>query len=525
MRYFHLLTIGATLGIIILLTGGCVFNITPDDGTLGWLFGTSLTGGKALIDPLFESTAGARAIALGDINNDGLTDVVSVSSESQPVQVHLRNAVTLGFDTYTIAGGAPISEAIDVELADLNGDGKLDIVVLVNDTGFTPASTGVSKIGAVVMLFQGADPSEPADWTQVPAAGVATPESLSLAGDTTGAIDLAVGEFDGITGPDIVVLSNETDAHRVRLFQNPGYADAADASAWESSVLEQDSAGITFQQMRTVDLDQDGDLDIVMAAPEAISFNLRWLQNPLVQLTPDNSQTAPTFIPDTVNPRFEATAGAKAVAIGDIDNNGTTDIASISYESQPVQIHLLNATTGKFETISIAGGAPLAIMQTIALADFNQDGKLDIAVLVNDTSYVVPQPWQQDKIGALVLLIQGANPRNPSDWTQVDAFLQPVSCFVDAPPSACDMMDGTSDVGMTDMTVADFTNDGYTDVALLCNKRDKADAGTKFVYLYPNPGPRMSPIPLNGIAQSSTSTLRTTCEFWLPTSTRMVVRT
>jgi len=46
-------------------------------------------------------------------------------------------------------------------------------------------------------------------------------------------------------------------------------------------------------------------------------------------------------------------------------------------------------------------------MQTIAWRTFNGDGKLDIAVLVNDTSYAVPTAWQQDKIGALVLLIQG----------------------------------------------------------------------------------------------------------------------
>lgn len=493
MRNCYSLTVWMTLGVLMLVAGGCGYGPSSEvEGVLDYLFAGPTAGErqKTLVDPVLEATAGAKAIALGDINNDGLTDVVSISAESQPVQIHLRRPLSIGFDTYSIAGGAPISVAVDVKLADLNGDGKLDIIVLVNDTGFEPPANA-SKVGAIVMLFQGADPREPADWTQIPAAGVPTIASLSLASDDLGATTMEVGEFDGVNGPDIVVLSNETDAHRVRLLQNPGPAEAMDPTAWLSAVIEQDTTGISLQQSRMTDLDRDGDLDIVLAAPEAKSFNLRWLQNPLVQLTADNSVTTPTFIPDTINPRFEATAGAKAVAIGDIDGDGTTDLASISSESQPVQIHLRSPLTGKFETISIAGGAPLAIMQTIALADFNGDGRLDIAVLVKDTSYLTVEAWQEDLVGALVLLIQGNNPRNPSDWTQVDAFKQPVPCFVEFPPPECDMMSGTGIVGMTDMAVADFNNDGLPDVALLCNRREKPGQARKFVFFYPNPGPAL----------------------------------
>ena len=489
MRYCYSLTVGVALGAVMLLACGCGYSPSSGDGIFDYLLGSSATDTqKTVVDPAFEATAGAKAIATGDINGDGLTDIVSISSDSQPVQIHLRRPLGLGFDTYTIAGGAPISQAVDVKVADLNGDGKLDIIVLVNDTGFAPPAN-TSKAGAVVMLFQGADPRNPADWTQIPAAGVSPLPSLTLASDDVGATEMAVGEFDGVNGPDIVVLSNEPDAHRVRLFQNPGPAEAMDPTAWQSSVIDQDLVGVTLKQVRMTDLDRDGDLDLVMSAPEAKSFNLRWLQNPLVQLTTDNSQPAPTFVPDTVDPRLEVTAGAKAIAIGDIDGDGTTDLASISYESQPVQIHLRSPLTGKFETISIAGGAPLAIMQTIALADFNGDGKLDIAVLVTNTSYVTLDAWQQDQLGAVVLLIQGANPRNPSDWTQVDAFSQPIPCFVDFPPPECDLAVSTSSVGLTDMAVADFTNDGLPDIAILANKRDKTGSGQKFVYLYPNPGP------------------------------------
>ncbi|HSW43946.1 MAG TPA: VCBS repeat-containing protein [Phycisphaerae bacterium] len=490
MRTLHSLAIPAALGMMVI--GGCeLFLVAPQ---------------KDLVDPLFETTAGAKAIVLGDINGDGLTDVASISSESQPVQIHLRNPLTFRFDTYTIAGGAPLSILADLELADLNGDGRPDIVVLVNDTGFM-APDDATKVGAVVMLIQGADPTDPADWIQVSGAGAAPPANLSFASNEAGATDLVVGDFDMSNGPDIVVLSNETDARRVHLYANPGAAGAADPAAWTSTVIEQDASDLG--KAEAVDLDRDGDLDVVMSVPTAKSFNLRWLQNPRIQLTASGADPPPTFVPDTVDPLLESTAGAKATALGDIDGDGLMDIASISDESQPVQIHLRNAATGHFDTISIAGGAPLTRSQDIELADFDGDGKLDIAVLVNDTGYAVPELWRQDKIGALVVIIQGADPRDPSAWTRVDAFnqLNPlIRCIVDSPPVGCDMQFGTGEIGCTDMVVADFTNDGLPDIVVDANGRDQPDPGpTKFVYLFPSPGPGAVTDPANWTRQIITT--------------------
>jgi len=458
----HALTV-ALIGTGLLVIG-CIGLLGPDSNDV------------ETIDPVYEATAGARGVALGDINGDGLTDMASISAESQPVQIHLRNALSGEFDTYSIAGGAPLSQLNDVELADMNGDGKLDIVVLINDTGFMPAGEAV-KASSFALLVQGDDPTDPDAWSQMPTPGRSTPSNITFGSNETGASDMVVGELDGINGPDIAILSNESEGTRVRLFANPGADLVLTEEVWQSESIELDASDMSAADLS--DLDQDGDLDIVMSVPIAKSFNIRWLQNPLIESTESEEEAFPSFFQDEVDPLFEATAGAKAVVLGDIDGDGVEDAASIHEESQPVQIHLRDGDTGYFETISIAGGGPLARMVDIDLVDLNADGRLDIVVLVNDTGFAPPKPPRRcstgtltpDRQGALNFLIQGTNPRDPSDWTQVDAFRV-----------------STNETGITDMVVDDFNNDSLPDVALLSNEPFEEDCVYTFTYLFLNPG-------------------------------------
>ncbi|MBP7937289.1 MAG: VCBS repeat-containing protein [Phycisphaerae bacterium] len=470
---------------------------------LGFSAVACVPGVKELVDPLFETTAGATAVALGDINGDGLTDVASISKESQPVQIHLRNPITMKFDTYTIAGGAPLSQANDIELADLNSDGKLDIVVLVNDTGFVPPE-GAAKSGAIVMLVQGADPTVPGDWTQVPTPGEPAPDNLSFASDDLGVTDLAVGNLDGWTGPDIVVLSNEDEKTNVYLYSNPGAASVTDQTAWTPSVIEADAAPLG--QVKVSDLDGDGDVDIVLSVPTAKSFNLRWLQNPLVDLGSATPNPVPTFTPSNIDPAYEVSAGAKATAAGDLNNDGWPDLASISDESQPVQVHLRDPLTSTFETVTIAGGSLLARPSVIRMADLNGDDKQDLIVLVQSTgsggcggSGTTDPTDCTDNRGALVLLIQGADPSVPADWTQVPRTTES--------PSATFILGAEA----TDVVVGDMDGANGPDIVVLSNENPGNELNA--AYLFTNPGPAG--------AADQTAWTRTWIEHDLPALSKM----
>jgi hypothetical protein len=78
----------------------------------------------------FPSTPGTAAFAVGDLNNDGMPDLVAIQGYPHPVTL----SVLFGSGNHTFAA-APVqipltfSEGVAIALADMNGDGNLDIVL------------------------------------------------------------------------------------------------------------------------------------------------------------------------------------------------------------------------------------------------------------------------------------------------------------------------------------------------------------------------------------------------------------
>lgn len=457
-----------------------------------------LLPGAKVVDPLLEGTAGAKAVAVGDINNDGYDDIVSVHQESQPVQLHLYNPATGQYEFQTIAGMGPIGRPKEVLATDLNLDGLLDVVILVANTGLCenfkqPLDSNLQD--ALVFLVQWLDSNGAIHWTQVDGysgcfntrtCDATTPGSeLVFERDCTIPCELVhmlIADFNQDTYPDIALAGNNCrEGNVVYLFYNPGASRVTDPDAWKRSLAEVDAP--LMQWLDAGDFDCDSYPDIALSEL-ADTYNIRWLRNPAG--TPATPNAPPQYFSDQLDPLLEATAGAKAVILGDINNDNLLDVVSVSNESQPVQLHIRQGSNPSdgFETISIAGGGPLSRMEVIKLADFNGDGRQDIAVLVNDTGFAAPdQPLQcptsptdtstitPPKQGAVVLLLQGDDVRDPAKWTQRQLFTL-----------------GTDEVGMVDMVVGDFTNDQQPDIVFIANEPDEEKCATKKVYLAVNPG-------------------------------------
>ena len=165
-------------------------------------------------------------IQLGDIDGDTDLDVMMGNA-------WLRNDTTSGevFTLHTPTSGTPDRN----RLVDMDGDGDLDVVVSYED----------AVNGRVAWYEQGDDPAQL--WTE------------HLIGTLTMGLSLDVGDIDGDGDIDVVVgehSTSDTAAMSLLLFENTG--DNLTFAQGEIYVGDEHHDGAQL-----VDLDRDGDLDVV----------------------------------------------------------------------------------------------------------------------------------------------------------------------------------------------------------------------------------------------------------------------
>ena len=85
---------------------------------------------------------GVIAVALGDVNNDGVLDLVSANSYGNYIAMPLGNADG-SFGSESFVGDTPAAQ--DIQLADVDGDGNLNVVSANDYGGYYGASLSVFK--------------------------------------------------------------------------------------------------------------------------------------------------------------------------------------------------------------------------------------------------------------------------------------------------------------------------------------------------------------------------------------------
>jgi len=194
-----------------------------------------------------------------------------------------------------------------------------------------------------------------------------------------------------------------------------------------------------------------------------------------------------------VDPRSEDSAGPQFVVAADLDSDGLLDLVSAWNQSQPVQIHLQRrSATGaiSFETVTLAGNIPVVAVAGLAVADFDQDGAPDIAVLIKESLISgagcldSEQPESpEDVLNGVILIYFG-----PADATQVDQALawrdQEVNSSFLA--GAGDSHSPPEEGGYTSMAVGDMDGDDDLDLVVAWNP---ACGSPPAVLLFTNNGP------------------------------------
>jgi hypothetical protein len=294
---------------------------------------------------------------LADLDADGHRDLlVSDLGEFFPWDhgkggfTWLRGQANGTFQKFAI-GGLP--RVADVEPADFDGDGDLDLVV---------AAFGYREQGSIMLLE-----NRTTDWSQ--------PQFAARTIDArAGAIHVPTADLDGDGRMDFVaVLSQQHE--RVVAFMNVGHLGFRPEEIFAAPHPNWGSSGIEL-----TDLDDDGDLDVLYAHGDTMDDSLlkphhgvEWLEN-LGDLAFEAHAIA----------RIPGVHRARAI---DLDGDGDLDVVASSFlpdgggadPGRLVSIAWLEQVRkGVFEPRSLELGLPRHAC--LAVGDVTGDGKADIVV-------------------------------------------------------------------------------------------------------------------------------------------------
>ena len=202
-----------------------VTKIYENDGEGSFLFSSELTGLKN------------GEVSWGDFDSDGDVDLVTsgvnVSDERMLTVFGNENGILTD-----LALGLPGVESSDLAWGDYDGDGDLDL-----------ASTGIAENGLVTEVYVN------------DANGGLVSLEASLVGVKGG--DIVWGDYDNDRDLDLIVTGNDGEKATLLVYENTvGRTSSTTPFEIDSSVI-QFLQGVEFSATALIDIDADGDLDLV----------------------------------------------------------------------------------------------------------------------------------------------------------------------------------------------------------------------------------------------------------------------
>ena len=232
-------------------------------------------------------------------------------------------------------------------LRDINGDGRPDIVMTRNDPGSIIDALGVTHV--TVLLNAGGGKFGP-------------PDDYSAGTNTSFANSFVLAPFDGDNVADIIFY--DSSGNTSKLYFMKGNADGTFQSP---QALMNAPQGATYAE--AVDLDGDGKMDYLMSFGSAMS----WLKG-----NGDGTfQPAKTILPDTG--AFNSYSPAARPVVGDFNHDGLPDIAMAGR----IFVQQANHTFSQVETIGWGDDTYM-----LAGADLNGDLRTDLLTSGPDPKHI-----------------------------------------------------------------------------------------------------------------------------------------
>ncbi len=272
------------------------------------------------------------AVAVGDFNNDNQSDIVvaNYGTDNLGVFVGYGNGTFYNQVTYSTGSG---SGPHSVATGDFNNDSRLDIVV---------GNLYTYNVG----VFLGHGDGTFSNQTTYSTSYNFRPNSV------------AVGDFNNDNRPDIIVANNGTDT--ISLFL--GYGDGT----FPSHITISTGFSSGPWSITIGDFNNDNRLDVAVAN--------RWSDNIGVFAGHGNG----SFSNQTT---YSTGSGSSpwSVAVGDFNDDGHPDIAVTDYGTSNLGI-FIGYGNSSFTSQHIMSVTSSSSPLSVAVGDFNDDGRVDITV-------------------------------------------------------------------------------------------------------------------------------------------------
>ncbi len=290
-------------------------------------------------------------LVVADVDGDGKPDIIVSDYNQSLVSVYRNTSTPSNFSSNSFATRVDFATGINpqgVEVRDLDGDGKPDLLVANSGDGTVSLFRNTGVVGSLTTnLF-------------APRVDIAT---------GAGCDHVAVADLDGDGLPDIVTANN--GAGTLSVLRNLGTPGSLTASSFAPAV----NIPVLSEpvQLAIGDLDGDGKPDIIVTfyLPETTVSVLR------------NISTVGSLTTNSFAARVDFPLGGRGhtPALADLDGSGKPDLAVVTELSSLLSIFRNVSTPGSFTSSSLAPRIDFATGYNAwgaAMGDLDGDGRPDI---------------------------------------------------------------------------------------------------------------------------------------------------
>jgi len=295
-----------------------------------------------------DSSRGADGVRLADVNGDGLMDITTGWEQGGITRVYLHPGHRAAGKRWPAVTAGKTPNVEDAVFADLDGDGRTDVV-----------SSCEGRTRSMFVHWAPKDPDaylNPAAWKTEP-----LPASQNV---MMWMFSIPM-QVDGRRGIDLVAAGKGADC-RIGWFEAPENPRKLDRWRWHPI-----SPAGWIMSLRTVDIDGDGDLDVLTSDRKGDQLRgCRWLENP----GPGPAQAGP-WKNHFIGGRDKQ---VMFLTVADLDTDGTDDVLVAVSHGDLCFFRRRPAGPPAWDEFSIAMPENVGSGKAVAVGHINGDARPDV---------------------------------------------------------------------------------------------------------------------------------------------------